>query len=116
MPMPVPPAPDVGTYCYLFTWETPAFGGILGSCHALEIPFVFGTVHNPAVHAFSGGGDEAFALSMIMGDAWTSHARLGAPSHRMRTGSIERPAGLVTVGQTAPPDDGARSVAGQRWD
>jgi len=72
--------PDVGTYCYLFTWETPAFGGALGSCHALEIPFVFGTVHNPVVHAFSGGGDQSFALSAIMGDAWTSHARFGEPS------------------------------------
>ena len=48
--------PGVGTYCYLFTWESPAFGGILGSCHALDLPFVFGTVHNPAVQTFSGGG------------------------------------------------------------
>jgi para-nitrobenzyl esterase len=82
---------DVGTYCYLFTWETPAFGGALGSCHALEIPFVFGTVNNPVVHAFSGGGDQAFALSAIMGDAWTSHARSGRPSSpNGRGGSSER--------------------------
>lgn len=72
-------SPDVGTYCYLFTWETPAFGGALGSCHALEIPFVFGTVHSPAVQAFSGGGDDAFALSSIMTEGWASHARFGAP-------------------------------------
>jgi para-nitrobenzyl esterase len=84
-------APDVGTHCYLFTWETPAFGGALGSCHALEIPFVFGSVHNPAVQAFSGGGDDAFALSAIMGDAWASHARFGAPSSPGgRSGSNDR--------------------------
>ena len=71
--------PGVGTYCYLFTWESPAFGGYLGSCHALEIPFVFGTVHNPAVQGFCGGGDEAFALSAVMRRAWTTFARTGSP-------------------------------------
>ena len=71
--------PGVGTYGYLFTWESPAFGGVLGSCHALEIPFVFGTVHNPAVQAFSGGGDDAFALSAVMRGAWTAFARTGSP-------------------------------------
>jgi len=71
--------PGVGTYCYLFTWESPAFGGYLGSCHALEIPFVFGTVHNPAVQGFCGGGEDAFALSALMRRAWTSFARTGTP-------------------------------------
>ena len=41
-------------FVYLFDWESPAFGGILGSCHALELPFVFGTVNDPAVQVFSG--------------------------------------------------------------
>ncbi|HEV3366951.1 MAG TPA: carboxylesterase family protein [Acidimicrobiales bacterium] len=71
--------PGVGTYCYLFTWESPAFGGVLGSCHALEIPFVFGSVHNPGVQGFSGGGEEAFALSAAMRRAWVAFARSGAP-------------------------------------
>lgn len=70
---------DVGTFCYLFTWESPAFGGILGSCHALDIPFVFGTVHNPAVQAFAGGGDDAFALSEMMREEWAAFARSGVP-------------------------------------
>ncbi len=71
--------PGVGTYCYLFTWESPALGGYLGSCHALELPFVFGTVHNPAVQGFCGGGEDAFALSALMRRAWTTFARTGAP-------------------------------------
>jgi para-nitrobenzyl esterase len=69
----------VGTYSYLFTWESPAFGGILGSCHALEIPFVFGTVQNRGVQGFSGGGEDAFALSAAMRRAWVAFARSGAP-------------------------------------
>lgn len=36
-------AAPAGTYMYQFTWSSPAFGGRLGSCHALEIPFVFDT-------------------------------------------------------------------------
>ncbi len=73
-------APGVGTYGYLFTWESPAFGGSLGSCHALDLPFVFGTVHRPAVQAFSGGGEEAFSLSATMRSSWAAFARSGDPS------------------------------------
>lgn len=75
-------APGVGTYVYLFTWETPALGGVLGSCHGLEMPFVFGTIHNPGVQLFSGGGDLAFRLSDGMRAAWAAFARSGAPSNR----------------------------------
>jgi len=71
----------VGTYSYLFTWESPAFDGVLGSCHALEIPFVFGTLKNPVVQAFSGGGEDAFALSAIVRQAWTAFARSGVPDY-----------------------------------
>jgi para-nitrobenzyl esterase len=69
------------TYVYLFEWESPAFGGILGSCHALEIPFVFGAVHVPAVQLFTGGGTEVEALSRQMQGAWLAFARSGNPSH-----------------------------------
>jgi para-nitrobenzyl esterase len=69
------------TFVYLFTWESPAFGGLLGSCHALELPFVFGAVHVPAVQLFSGGGPEADSLSRQMQSAWLAFARTGDPSH-----------------------------------
>jgi para-nitrobenzyl esterase len=72
--------PGVGTYNYLFTWESPAFDGVLGSCHALEIPFVFGTVKSPMVQGFSGAGEDAFALSAAIRSSWTSFARTGVPS------------------------------------
>ena len=71
----------IGTYVYLFTWETPALGGLLGSCHGLEMPFVFGTVQNPSVQLFSGGGDDAFGLSEGMRRSWAAFARSGIPSN-----------------------------------
>lgn len=71
----------IGTYVYLFTWETPVLGGVLGSCHGLEIPFVFGTVKKPNVQLFSGGGDQALGLSEAMRRSWVAFARTGGPSN-----------------------------------
>jgi para-nitrobenzyl esterase len=66
------------TYMYLFTWKSPMFGGRLGSCHALEIPFVFGTFDGPL-----GGlvGEGAEALGERMQEAWLAFARADDPSH-----------------------------------
>jgi para-nitrobenzyl esterase len=69
------------TYVYLFTWESPAFGGTLGSCHGLEIPFVFRTVDRPVISDLVGGGPEAEALSVRMSGSVEAFARTGDPSH-----------------------------------
>jgi para-nitrobenzyl esterase len=61
---------------YLFTYRSPAFGGVLGACHVLEIGFVFAT-HD---EMFCGAGPEADKLSETIQDAWTSFARTGDPS------------------------------------
>lgn len=68
-------------FVYLFDWECPAFGGILGSCHALELPFVFGAVHVPEVQVFSGGGPAVETLSAQMQRAWLAFAAAGDPGH-----------------------------------
>ena len=68
-------------FAYLFEWESPAFGGLLGACHGLELPFVFGAVDQPVVQMLSGGGPEAEMLSRQMQDAWLAFARCGDPSH-----------------------------------
>jgi para-nitrobenzyl esterase len=67
---------------YLFTWESPAMGGLLGACHALEIPFVFNRLDDPAVVPFTGPPTpEARRLALAMHDAWAAFARTGDPSH-----------------------------------
>jgi para-nitrobenzyl esterase len=63
-------------YSYLFTWKSPAMGGVLGACHGLEISFVFGTLND----MFSGTGPEADKLSKCIQDAWLAFARTGDPS------------------------------------
>lgn len=66
-------------YAYLFTWKSPALKGFLGSCHALEIPFVFGTLTAEGMDRFTGSGPDALRLSENMQDAWISFARTGDP-------------------------------------
>jgi para-nitrobenzyl esterase len=64
------------TYAYLFTWKSPAMGGILGACHALELGFLFGTLEPN----FSGSGPKAETLARNIQDAWLAFARTGDPS------------------------------------
>ncbi len=69
------------SYQYFFTWCSPARRGTLGACHALELPFVFGTLDAPTMDRFAGKGPEAEALAARMMDAWIAFARTGAPGH-----------------------------------
>ncbi len=64
------------TFNYLFTWKSPALKGTLGSCHALEVGFVFGNYDG----SFCGSGPDADALSRKIQDAWLAFARTGNPS------------------------------------
>ena len=70
-----------GTYAYLFTWSSPFMGGALGACHALELPFVFGTLGHPMLRPFAGKGPAAEALAARIQDAWIAFAHRGDPSH-----------------------------------
>ena len=70
------------TYVYVFDWESPFGGGVLGACHVLELPFVFGTLRNPVIGFFAGSDERAFALSDTMANAWVAFATNGDPSHK----------------------------------
>ncbi|HUY30038.1 MAG TPA: carboxylesterase/lipase family protein [Acidimicrobiales bacterium] len=73
-------ARSAATYTYLFDWESPFAKGVLGSCHALELPFVFGTLRNPIIGLFAGSGPDALALSDAVQEAWVAFAARGDPS------------------------------------
>jgi para-nitrobenzyl esterase len=72
---------EARTYVYLFTYASPARHGALGACHALEMPFVFGTFSAPTQDRFAGTGPDVERLSANMMDAWIAFARTGDPSH-----------------------------------
>lgn len=69
------------TYMYLFKYESPASRGALRACHALELPFVFGTLDAPTQDRFAGKGPDVERLSACMMDSWLAFARGGDPSH-----------------------------------
>ena len=73
-------APHAPTYLYRFDWASTFLRGVLGSCHALELGFVFGTYNEKLASAFFGAGAKAALLSEAMIDCWTSFARDGRPS------------------------------------
>jgi para-nitrobenzyl esterase len=73
--------PHGPVWMYLFTWESPVFGGLLRSTHALEIPFVFDNVDREGVEMFTGTGPGRGGLARRMHAAWIAFARTGDPNH-----------------------------------
>lgn len=69
------------TFLYEFDFRSPLFDGEMGACHAIEVPFVFGTVDGAFGAAFTGGGPLARELSQRTLAAWASFARSGDPNH-----------------------------------
>lgn len=68
------------TYQYLFDWTPRVARQRIGSCHALEIPFVFGTLGHPLLRLlFGGAGGGARELSRTLREAWVAFARDGEP-------------------------------------
>jgi para-nitrobenzyl esterase len=69
------------TWMYLFTWSSPIQNGLFGAAHAMETPFVFGTLNAPNVHLFTGDGAERQELSRVMQDTWIAFSRNSDPNH-----------------------------------
>jgi len=104
---------------YLFTWPSPAAGGLLGSCHALELGFVFGTNHLPGMPQFAGTGPVVERLATEMQDAWLAFARSGDPSCE-KLGewpqyNASRRATMI-LGETSKVDDAPYDGERRAWD
>jgi|WetSurMetagenome_2_1015567.scaffolds.fasta_scaffold22291_3 para-nitrobenzyl esterase len=67
-------------YMYLFAWRSPARGGLMGSPHTLELPFVFDNTDVPTVIMSS--TEEAKELAAKTSEAWIQFARSGNPNHK----------------------------------
>ncbi|MEX2081470.1 MAG: carboxylesterase/lipase family protein [Dehalococcoidia bacterium] len=65
-------------FAYMMTWESDLAGGLLKSCHALEIPFVF---DNLEVASITGSKANRPQLRDAFSDAWIAFARTGDPNH-----------------------------------
>ena len=83
--------PDV--FVYQFGWKGAEPGRPQGAVHALDLPFVFGTLATSELGAIAGRTPAAQRLSERMQDAWLAFARTGRP----------RAAGLPEWPAYAPP-------------
>jgi para-nitrobenzyl esterase len=107
------------TFAYLFTWRSPFAGGTLGACHALELPFVFGTLGHPLLRGFTGSGPEAAALAERIQDAWIAFARSGDPSHPALPewpGYDQRRRATMILGNQCRIEDAPREEERAFWD
>lgn len=66
-------------WLYDFAWTIPDDDGVLGSPHAVDIPFAFGTVD--AAGAMVGPGDGPRKASLNMMSAFVNFARTGDPNN-----------------------------------
>lgn len=66
-------------YMYNFGWKIPWQGDVLGSPHAVDIPFAFGTVNEAG--PMTGAGANAMETSMNLMSAFVNFARTGNPNN-----------------------------------
>lgn len=64
------------TYAYAFGWRAPEWG----ACHAVDLPFTFGTVGEAGWDAFLGAGVNAEHVAEQVMSAWAAFAATGDPS------------------------------------
>jgi para-nitrobenzyl esterase len=67
-------------YMYLFTYRSNSTYEHFGSAHAMELPFVFGTVNSPEVIVFTGRDPRRYELADKVMDSWIAFARSGNPT------------------------------------
>jgi para-nitrobenzyl esterase len=68
------------TWMYWFTWATPAFDGILGSCHALDVPFAFDNLSAPGTDMLTGDGSERAGIAARFADEIAQFATTSRPT------------------------------------
>lgn len=69
------------THLFELTWPAPGMDGMLGACHGLDVPLIFGNLDKgqPAMLFGEGPTAEAEELSARMRAAWISFATNGDP-------------------------------------
>jgi para-nitrobenzyl esterase len=100
------------THVYELTWPAPGMGGVLGACHGLDVPLVFGnlTSGQPAM-LLADDLTEAEVVSAQMRGAWTRFATDGDPGWP----AYDRDTRLTRVFDTEPavvpyPEEVSRRV------
>jgi len=67
-------------WMYRFDWESPAFGGVLGAAHAMDLPFVWNTLDTGLSRLFTGDSPDRQPLADLMHTSWAAFIRCGNPA------------------------------------
>jgi len=66
------------TFVYRFEWAPAFLNGLVGACHGIELPLVFGTWRRPLLRPLFVGGNPR-RLARTLQEAWTHFASTGRP-------------------------------------
>ncbi len=100
-------------WSYRFDWRPRVLRDRLGACHAMEIPFVFGSHGHRAMWPIVGAWPGARALSHRMQDAWIAFARGDAPEHE-RLSDWPKHAGKSPISVRFDHDDRLEEALGEQ--
>lgn len=71
--------PHAPVFAYRFDWRSGAYGGRLGACHAVDLPFVWNAIGTADAAVLTRDEPTSRALAITMQDAWIAFARTGHP-------------------------------------
>ncbi|MEE1782896.1 carboxylesterase family protein [Streptomyces sp. SP17BM10] len=100
-------------HVYELTWPAPGMGGVLGACHGLDVPLVFGNLDRgqPALLLGESPPPEAEAVSAQLRAAWTSFATSGDPGWPPYDAGQRRTRRFDTVPAVVPyPEETSRRI------
>jgi para-nitrobenzyl esterase len=76
---------QINTYFYLFGFESPLYQDLLGACHTIDLPFIFGTwdLKSPNTEVMVGrdNDEELDDFSKLIMDTWIAFAKSGNPNN-----------------------------------
>jgi para-nitrobenzyl esterase len=101
-------------FLYELRWPSPALGGALGACHALDVPLLFGTFSSSGGRMLLGEEElsaEALALADEIRHAWTAFAVHGDPGWPAYRADQRLTRLLDADSSTAPyPEEASRRI------
>jgi para-nitrobenzyl esterase len=105
-----------GVWTYLFTWPSPLLEGALGACHAVDLPFTFGTLDMPGMEHFAGSGREPWALADRVQGSWIGFARGGTPDHAAWPAYEAKRRATMLLGRECGVEDGPAEDERRLWE
>jgi para-nitrobenzyl esterase len=106
------------SYAYLFTWQSPLMGGVFGSLHGIDLPFMWGLHNELGLVSLVGDLRAAEPRSTMFQDALLGFARTGDPATSALAWPAYAPPRRATMifDRRSMTQDAPREAERQFWD